>query len=332
MHEASLVRNLLEQVQRIGAAQPGMRVGKVEVEFGPLAGVEPPLFESAFRELAPQAFAQPVELQWKEVPLEASCEDCNHRFEVLEFEFRCPQCRSSRLQILRGDSVQLVNVGLAPILVRRDVQAEAKADAASVREHFASRGTLVVNLVSSPGAGKTSLLQATARHWQGHSRMAVLVGDLETDRDAQRLAPLVPVAQLTTGGACHLELPLVLRGWQAMGEPDVDFLFIENVGNLVCPASHDLAEHLRVVMLSVTEGDDKPGKYPKMFRTSRMLLVSKIDLLPHVPFELEAAVRDAEKIQPDMAIVPVSSLTGEGIERWCSLLAAEREKLIGTQG
>lgn len=328
MHEASLVRNLLKQVQGVSELHPGTRIARVEVEIGPLSGVEPLLLESAFRDLAPRAFAQPVELALNEVPLGARCEDCQHEFEVIDFEFRCPKCHSSRLHIIRGDSIQLVNVSLAPILVRRDVQAEAKADAASVRRSFAERGTLVVNLVASPGAGKTSLLQATARHWQGRYRMAVLVGDLETDRDAQRLAPLTPVAQLTTGGACHLELPLVLRGWKALGEPEIDFLFIENIGNLVCPASHDLAEHLRVVMLSVTEGDDKPGKYPKMFRTSHMMLISKIDLLAHVPFELEAATEDAHKVQPTMPVVPVSSLSGAGIEQWCSLLVAEREKLV----
>jgi hydrogenase nickel incorporation protein HypB len=160
------------------------------------------------------------------------------------------------------------------ITVRRDVLAEAKADAAFERERLARRGTLAVNLLSSPGAGKTTLLEATARHLAGRRTMAVLVGDLETDRDAQRLSPLVPTAQLSTGGACHLELPLVRRGLEALGDPQVDFLFIENVGNLVCPASHDLAEHLRVVLVSTTEGDDKPGKYPKMFRTSHAAVIT----------------------------------------------------------
>ena len=166
------------------------------------------------------------------------------------------------------------------IPVNRDVKAELKRQAAEMRQDFARRGTLVINVVSSPGAGKTSLLEATAKHWGGSRRMAVLVGDLATDRDAQRLAPFCPVEQLTTGGACHLEIPLVQRGLEKLGTNDFEFLFIENVGNLVCPASHDLAEHVRVVLLSVTEGDDKPAKYPKMFRTSDVVVVSKMDLLP----------------------------------------------------
>jgi len=214
------------------------------------------------------------------------------------------------------------------IHVRRDPLSQAKADAAAERERLARRGTLVVNLMSSPGAGKTTLLEATARRWNGRRTMAVLVGDLETDRDAQRLEPLVPVAQLTTGGACHLELPLVRQGLAALGDPRVDFLFIENVGNLVCPASHDLAEHLRVVLVSTTEGDDKPGKYPKMFRTSDAMLVTKLDLLPHVPFSVAAVTDDARRIQPSLEIVPVCALDGAGIDAWCDYLERQHHERL----
>ena len=214
------------------------------------------------------------------------------------------------------------------IVVRRDILAEVKADAAVERQRMAARGTLVVNLLSSPGAGKTSLLEATAKHFKGRRSLAVLVGDLETDRDAQRLAKYVPTVQLTTGGACHLELPLVKRGLEQLGDPQLDFLFIENVGNLVCPASHDLAEHLRVVLLSTTEGDDKPGKYPKMFRTSQTLVITKLDLLPHVPFSIDAAVKDARRIQPDLDVFSVCSLDNRGIEEWCGYLEIQRDKLL----
>jgi len=217
---------------------------------------------------------------------------------------------------------------ITTIHVRRDPLSRAKADAAAERERLARRGTLVVNLMSSPGAGKTTLLEATARRWSGSRTMAVLVGDLETDRDAKRLAPLVPVAQLSTGGACHLELPLVRRGLAALGEPRVDFLFIENIGNLVCPASHDLAEHLRVVLISTTEGDDKPGKYPKMFRTSDALLVSKLDLLPHVPFSVDAVTVDARRIQPDLEVLPVGALDGAGMDAWCDYLERQHQERL----
>lgn len=217
---------------------------------------------------------------------------------------------------------------LKTIVIRRDVQSEEKAEAAAERSRLSERGTLVINLVSSPGAGKTTLLQQTAKYWQGKRTMAVLVGDLETDRDAKRLAPWMPVAQLTTGGACHLELPLVRKGLLALGDPQVDFLFIENVGNLVCPASHDLGEHLRVVMLSATDGDDKPGKYPKMFRTSQAMLISKTDLLPYVPFNVENAKEDAKRIQPNLTILTLSAINGDGVEAWCRYLESFREKLV----
>jgi hydrogenase nickel incorporation protein HypB len=138
----------------------------------------------------------------------------------------------------------------------------------------------------------------------------------------------MPAAQLTTGGACHLQLSLVRRGLQALGDPKVDFLFIENVGNLVCPASHDLGEHIRVVLLSVTEGDDKPGKYPKMFRSSQALVISKMDLLPHVPFRIDSAIADAHAIQPDLTPLYVSAITGDGIANWCQFLENSRKRLL----
>lgn len=222
------------------------------------------------------------------------------------------------------------------IEVNRDIAAERKRLADKARQAFTRRGTLVINLVSSPGAGKTSLLEATAKHWaqQGVDRdrqMAVLVGDIATNRDAERLAHLMPVRQLTTGGACHLELALVQRGLEELPARDYQFLFIENVGNLVCPASHDLAEHVRVVLSSTTEGDDKPGKYPKMFRTSQAMLISKVDLLPYVPFSIENVIGDARRVQADLEIMQVCSLTGQGIANWCRWLEAQRTQLIARQ-
>ncbi len=214
--------------------------------------------------------------------------------------------------------------------IDRDILSEKKRRAAELRDQFTQRGTLVVNLVSSPGAGKTSLLEATARHWNGRQSMAVLVGDLATERDAERLRPLVPVEQLTTGGACHLELSLVEKGLAKLAPDNLQFLFIENIGNLVCPASHDLAEHRRVALLSATEGDDKPGKYPKMFRTSDAIVISKTDLLPHVPFSTAAAFDDALRIQPNLDCLSVSSTTAEGIAKWCEYLEQSRRQILSS--
>ena len=212
--------------------------------------------------------------------------------------------------------------------IKRDLQADRKRAAQSLRAELTARGTFVVNLVSSPGAGKTSLLEATARFWRDRRKMAVLVGDLATERDAKRLEPYVPVRQLTTGGACHLELSLVQRGLESLPHEQYDFLFIENIGNLVCPASHDLAEHLRVVVLSSTEGDDKPGKYPKMFRTSQLMVVTKTDLLPYVPFDVQNAIDDARKIRAEMDAIEVCAIHDVGIDRWCKALEEKRTRML----
>jgi hydrogenase nickel incorporation protein HypB len=138
----------------------------------------------------------------------------------------------------------------------------------------------------------------------------------------------MPAIQLTTGGACHLPRSLVQQGWERLDTQPLDFLFIENVGNLVCPSSHDLGEHLRVVILATTEGDDKPAKYPKAFRTSQALVISKLDLLPYVPFSVDAATRDALAIRPDLDLFPLSALRDEGVDRWCDYLTRTRERLL----
>ena len=221
-------------------------------------------------------------------------------------------------------------MSIETVPIQQDLQSRRRAEADEWRRSLTERGILCLNLISSPGAGKTMLLQAMARHWNGRHRMAVLVGDIATDRDAQRLAPFVPVRQLTTGGACHLELPLVKTGWDLLETAGLEFLVIENVGNLVCPASHDLGEHLRVVVLSVTEGDDKPGKYPKSFRTSQICVINKIDLLPYVPFSMSAVTDDAHRIRPEMPVIPVSATSGEGVAGLCDYLVSQRQALLKT--
>jgi hydrogenase nickel incorporation protein HypB len=220
--------------------------------------------------------------------------------------------------------------------VHRDIRAERLAAAARFRDAMTERGTLVVRLISSPGSGKTTLLEKTAAALNGSMRIGILVGDVETDRDAQRLAPFAPSRQITTGGACHLELPLVERTLPQLGADPLDMLFIEDVGNLICPASYDLGEHLRVLALSVTEGDDKPGKYPKAFRTSHVVLVTKTDLLPYVPFSLERVREDAWRVQPELRILALSAMRDEpagsgGLADWLNLLRQMRQDLFGTR-
>jgi hydrogenase nickel incorporation protein HypB len=218
------------------------------------------------------------------------------------------------------------------IHVGQDLRAERLQAAEAFRQRMTDAGTFVVRLLSSPGAGKTTLLQKTAEVLGRSHTVGILVGDVETERDAERLAPYAPTIQITTGGACHLELPLIERALPQLGSQAWDFLFIEDIGNLICPASHELGEHLRVIVLSTTEGDDKPGKYPKAFRTSQAVVLSKTDLLPYVPFSLQKAEADARLIRPDLQFFALSALRDEGIEVWCEFLQQSRNSAVSRTG
>ena len=189
--------------------------------------------------------------------------------------------------------------------------------AAELRDQFRKHDIFCVNLISSPGSGKTSLLEKTLAGFGPNERVAVLTGDIQTDNDAQRLARYgFPVRQITTGGACHLDARMIQRSLEGWDLGSLDMLFIENVGNLVCPTSYDLGEHHKIVLLSVTEGEDKPLKYPATFFKADVLVLTKVDLLPYVPFNIEQARQNARRIQPEIDIVEVSCTTGEGLEQW----------------
>lgn len=191
-----------------------------------------------------------------------------------------------------------------------------------MRAHFEGDGTCVVNLVSSPGSGKTTLLEATLRQLlqDGH-RVAAIVGDLETDRDAQRLARSgAPVRQIMTHGLCHLEADMIQQVLSEAGWSGLDYLFIENVGNLVCPTSWDLGESIRVGLLSVTEGEDKPLKYPGLFNTCDAVLLTKVDLAQACEFQRAAAIENLHSVRPGMTLIDVSAKTGEGWDVWIGFL------------
>lgn len=187
---------------------------------------------------------------------------------------------------------------------------------------------LVINVCSSPGSGKTTLMQETGKRLSDKLNMAVLVGDPETDRDAVRMKEVgINALQIVTGGMCHIEAQMILQALDHIDLTGVDLLFIENVGNLVCPAAFDLGEDIRVTVLAATEGDDKPKKYPRMFLTSELLVVSKADLLPYVPFSVEAVTQDAREVNPTIEVITISSLKGDGMDDWCNwLLAKVQEK------
>ena len=200
-----------------------------------------------------------------------------------------------------------------------------------IRERLSNM--LVINVCSSPGSGKTTLMQETGKRLAGNINMAVLVGDPETERDAIRMREVgINALQIVTGGMCHIEAQMILQALDHINLDGVDLLFIENVGNLVCPAAFDLGEDFRVTVLASTEGDDKPKKYPRMFLTSELMVISKADLLPYVPFSIEAVTKDAREVNPDIEVMTISSLKGEGLDDWCEWLlnkvSEKKNKLV----
>jgi hydrogenase nickel incorporation protein HypB len=207
--------------------------------------------------------------------------------------------------------------------VRQKVLKQNDVMARALRKRFQEAGVFVVSLVSSPGTGKTAVLEKMLSLLRERHRVAALVGDLATDNDAQRLArSVVPVRQITTGTVCHLEAAMVDEALKDWNLNELDFLFIENVGNLVCPSNYDLGEDLRVVLLSVTEGEDKPLKYPTIFNTADVALITKIDLAEAVEFDRAMALRNIQSVRPGMQVFEVSSKTGQGMEQWLKFLEA----------
>ncbi len=213
-----------------------------------------------------------------------------------------------------GAAVRSVDLRV-PLLEKNDILAERN------RGYFLGRGLVALNLVSSPGAGKTTLLERTLDEFGRQTRCAVVVGDLETDNDGRRLhRPHAPVAQITTGGTCHLDASMIARGVESLDLDGVKVLFIENVGNLVCPASFDLGEQVRVVLLSCTEGEDKPLKYPPIFKSADLVLLTKVDVADVLGFKRDVAAENIRRIAPQARLIQLSTRSGEGLAEWYDFL------------
>lgn len=213
------------------------------------------------------------------------------------------------------------------ITIEEDILAKNNRLASFNRALFKDKGIFVLNLVSSPGSGKTTLLERTLRDVGDKFRFAVIEGDQQTDNDAQRIAATgVPVRQINTGSGCHLDAHMVMHGTDGFDLDNLDIMLIENVGNLVCPAAFDLGEHHKVVVLSVTEGEDKPLKYPQMFHNSKVMLLNKTDLLPHLDFDVAKCKEYAQRVSPGITILEVSARTGEGMDQWYQWLDAGVKK------
>ena len=215
--------------------------------------------------------------------------------------------------------------------LRRGILKKNDELAAGLRERYAAGGVLVLNLVSSPGTGKTAFLERTLRELrQRGSKVAALVGDLETDNDAKRLAASgAPVRQINTHGICHLDAEMISKHLDGWALDELDYLFIENVGNLVCPSSYDLGEKIRVALLSVTEGEDKPLKYPTLFNSADAAVITKMDIAEPCGFDRELALKNINEIRPGMRIFETSAKTGVGMGEWLAYLEEERAGRIG---
>ncbi len=216
----------------------------------------------------------------------------------------------------------------AVIPAEKKVLNENQRIANELRARYAQQRQLCLNLISSPGSGKTTLLETTLAHLQTNDRVAVLTGDLQTENDARRLAIYgFPVQQIVTGGVCHLDGRMIERALAQWPGETHDLLFIENVGNLVCPSSYDLGEAAKIVLLSVTEGEDKPLKYPSIFAKAALLIITKIDLLPYVPLDMHAIEANARQVNPSIEILGLSCKTGQGVGAWLDWLARRRVAL-----
>ncbi|WP_367154327.1 hydrogenase nickel incorporation protein HypB [Methylomonas sp. HYX-M1] len=217
--------------------------------------------------------------------------------------------------------------GLTPtrmVQIERDILAENNRYAGQNRDYFAERAMLALNLVSSPGSGKTTLLTETVLRLKDQIAMAVIEGDQQTARDADRIrATGVPAVQINTGKGCHLDAHRVGHALESLNLPEKSLLFIENVGNLVCPSAFDLGEAHKVVILSVTEGEDKPIKYPDMFHAADLMILNKTDLLPHLDFDVAQCIRYAKQVNPKIRVLQLSAKTGEGMDNWLQWLRAE---------
>lgn len=246
------------------------------------------------------------------VTMEGGAGHVHQHATTLRYGFRAPRSRNHE----KSEETRLVRIE-QDILARNDRHAEAN------RQYFRKQGIFALNLVSSPGSGKTSLLVRTIRELGDHQPVAVIEGDQQTSRDAERIRETgAPALQINTGKGCHLDAHMVEHALQQLDPAARSLLLIENVGNLVCPAAFDLGEAHKIVILSVTEGEDKPLKYPDMFAAADVMLLNKIDLLPHLDFDVEQAIEYVRRVNPDIRIFRISATTGEGFPDWLTWLAS----------
>ena len=305
MHEMGIASSVLEAVHKELRLYPGQRAGQSRIRIGEFAGVDAESLRFCFEVLVGPELALEIETSAVEEPAR-----------------RRTGAGVSRTG--RGSEGASMN----GCRMEKKVLSENDQIAARLRDALAAAGRWSLNFIGSPGAGKTALLERTLEHAALHTRAAVLTGDIQTENDARRFARYgYPVRQITTAGACHLDARMVEKHLADWLDEGLELLLIENVGNLVCPTSYDLGEDAKIVVLSVAEGEDKPLKYPGIFRKAELMILNKIDLLPHVPFKLELARENARSINPGIEIIETSCTTGAGLDQWLTWLAGAGENV-----
>jgi hydrogenase nickel incorporation protein HypB len=330
VHELTLSRAIVDTVLRHARDR---RVTAVSLRVGRLRQVVPDTLAFYFALVARGTLCEGARLEQQPIGARLRCDACGHRWELAVPAFRCPQCDGADVHVIAGEELEVESIEVEEVAWHRTkvkvVEEALDANntiARANRADFDRAGVRVVNLMSAPGAGKTSLLERVIADLPG-VRAGVLEGDVRGSLDADRLAGLhVAVTQINTdpgfGGECHLDANMVRSALGAMPLEDIDLLVIENVGNLVCPAEFRVGEDRRVMVSSVTEGEDKPLKYPLMFRTCDLVLVNKIDLLPHLDYDLERFLYNLDQVHPGVARLMLSARSGAGVEPWRRWLLA----------
>ena len=329
MHELSIAMSIVEMAEEESDKRAGARVTAVHLKLGALSGVVKQALLSSYDLACEGTALQGSRLLVEEIPVRARCPNCRAERAVDAVNwFVCPDCGAAASELLQGRELEVTALEIRiesnrrvwskcvkTFLKKNDLAARA------LRERFRQAGVFVVSLVSSPGSGKTAFLEKTLTMLRPDRRVAALVGDLETENDAMRLARSgAPVKQIVTGTVCHLEAAMIENAIEPWDLNNLDFLFIENVGNLVCPSSYDLGENMRLVLLSVTEGEDKPLKYPTIFNTADVAAITKMDLAAAVEFDCACVEANIQKVRPGMRVFKVSTKTGLGIASWLDFL------------
>lgn len=321
------------------------RVVRVVLEIGQFSGVEPELLRFAFKVIKKGTVLEQAEIEIEVPPLLLYCNECETEYLGEIDQLRCPGCLKERFKVIRGREMMVKSIvrrikmsekieprrlpgeissldeeaarDLRVITLERSVLEDNDRIAAQNRALFARHGIYVLNLISSPGAGKTSLLVETLYRMRGKLRCAVVEGDQQTAHDAQRIAGTgAPVVQINTRGGCHLNAAQVRSALEHLPLDELELIFIENVGNLVCPSSFDLGENEKIVLMSITEGEDKPVKYPQAFALARLMVLTKIDLLPHLRFDMELCESFACRVNPQIEIIKTSVFNDSGLDSW----------------